>query len=60
MVTDGVWEVLGDVPMTEILNRGPDPESTARALVAAAHERQAAYMGRNDATAIVLRVDGPA
>jgi len=57
MVTDGVWEVLGDASMTEILNRGPDPESIARALVAAAHERQAAYMGRNDATAIVLRIE---
>jgi len=57
MVTDGVWEVLGDVRITEILSRGPDPGSIARALVAAAHERQAAYMGRNDATAIVLRIE---
>lgn len=59
MVTDGVWEVLGDVRMTEILSRGTDPESIARDLVAAAHERQAAYMGRNDATAIVVRVERP-
>jgi serine/threonine protein phosphatase PrpC len=57
MVTDGVWEVLGDVRMTEILSRVEDPESIARALVAASHERQAAYMGRNDATAILLRVE---
>jgi len=59
MVTDGVWEVLGDVRMTEILSRGTDPESIARDLVAAAHERQAAYMGRNDATAIVVCVERP-
>src|SRR5262249_11462482 len=59
MVTDGVWEVLGDVRMAEILHRGPDPDSAARALVAAAHERQAAYMGRNDAPAIVLRAERP-
>ena len=57
MVTDGVWEVLGDVRMAEILDRGRDPEAMARALVTAAHDRQAAYMGRNDATAIVLRVE---
>jgi len=57
MVTDGVWEVLGDIRMTEILGRGRDPEPIARTLVAAAHERQAGYMGRNDATAIVVRID---
>ncbi len=57
MVTDGVWEVLGDQCMAEILNRGADPESTAGALVGAAHERQAAYMGRNDATALVLHIE---
>jgi protein phosphatase len=57
MVTDGVWEVLGDRRMDEILNREADPELVARALVAAAHERQAAYMGRNDATAVVVRVE---
>ena len=57
MVTDGVWEVLGDTRMTEILGRGRDPEPIARALVGAAHERQAGYMGRNDATAIVVRID---
>jgi len=48
---------LGDVRMAEILDRGRDPEAMARALVTAAHDRQAAYMGRNDATAIVLRIE---
>jgi protein phosphatase len=56
MVTDGVWEVLGEVRMTEILVRGLTPEASARDLVAAAHERQVQYMGRNDATAIVLSI----
>jgi protein phosphatase len=57
MVTDGVWEVLGEARITEVLMQGVEPESSARALVAAAHERQAHYMGRNDATAIVLLID---
>jgi hypothetical protein len=39
MVNDGARQVLGDARMTEILRRGQDLESTARALVAAAHER---------------------
>jgi serine/threonine protein phosphatase PrpC len=59
MVTDGVWEVLGDRSMTEILSRGLDPQPAAQSLVSAASEHQATYMGRNDATAIVLRVDSP-
>jgi protein phosphatase len=56
MVTDGVWEVLGEARIAEMLMQGLDPESSARALVAAAQERQAHYMGRNDATAIVLLI----
>jgi serine/threonine protein phosphatase PrpC len=57
MVSDGVWEVLGESAMTEILHRDLEPQPVAQALVQAAVRRQAAYMGRNDATAIVLRVD---
>ncbi len=59
MATDGVWEVLGDASMNELLRRGLEPEAAARALVDAAQRHQAAYMGRNDATAMTLRV-GPA
>jgi serine/threonine protein phosphatase PrpC len=55
MATDGVWEVLGDASMTEILRRRlEEPEAAASALVEAAHRHQAAYMGRNDATAVVF------
>lgn len=57
MVTDGVWEVLGDPTMTGVLRRGLDPRLAARTLVSAAAEHQAAYLGRNDTTAIVFRVD---
>ena len=35
MVTDGVWEVLGDRSMTEILRRGLDPQPAAQSLVSA-------------------------
>jgi serine/threonine protein phosphatase PrpC len=55
MATDGVWEVLGDPAMTEILrHRLDEPEAAAVALVEAAQRHQAAYMGRNDATALVF------
>ncbi len=56
MATDGVWEVLGDASMNEFLRRGLEPEAAARALVDAAQRHQAAYMGRNDATAMTLRI----
>jgi protein phosphatase len=55
MATDGVWEVLGDPAMTEILrHRLDEPEAAAVALVEAAQRHQAGYMGRNDATALVF------
>jgi len=57
MATDGVWEVLGDRSMTQILLREPDPQLASNMLMSAAAEHQAAYMGRNDSTAIVFRVD---
>jgi protein phosphatase len=57
MATDGVWEVLGDASMIEILRHRLDqPEAAAGALVDAAQRHQAAYMGRNDATALVFRI----
>jgi serine/threonine protein phosphatase PrpC len=57
MVTDGVWEVLGDANMTQILrHRLEQPEAAAGALVDAAQRHQAGYMGRNDATAVVLSI----
>jgi serine/threonine protein phosphatase PrpC len=57
LVTDGVWEVLGDRAMSELVRGGSDPEATAQALVGSAHEHQAAYMGRNDSTAVVFEVE---
>lgn len=56
MATDGVWEVLGDAAMTDILRQGLEPEAAARALVDGAQRHQAGYMGRNDATAMVFHI----
>jgi len=53
LVSDGVWEVLGDKTMQEILVLHADPQEAARALVAAALARN----GRDNATALVARVD---
>jgi len=57
MVTDGVWEVLGDTNMNELLAQGLEPDAAARALVDTAQRHQAAYMGRNDATAMTLSLE---
>ena len=57
LATDGVWEVLGDSTMTDILRGELRPDGAARTLVEAAQRHQAAYMGRNDATAVVVCVE---
>jgi len=56
LVTDGVWEVLGDERMQAILRSQDRVEHAAAALVEAAYSTQAAYLGRNDATAIVAKI----
>jgi protein phosphatase len=57
IVSDGVWEVLGEPRLHEVLVAGSEPQSAADALVAEALAQQARYMGRNDASALVVRVD---
>jgi serine/threonine protein phosphatase PrpC len=57
IVSDGVWEVLGEPRLHEVLLAGSEPQSAADALVAEALAQQARYMGRNDASALVVRVD---
>lgn len=56
LLSDGVWEVLGESRLRELLSGDEEPQRVAEALVADALERQARYMGRNDATAVVVRV----
>lgn len=57
LVTDGVWEVLGDAAILAAAGREA-PADAADHLVGEALARQAGYMGRNDATAIVARMVG--
>jgi protein phosphatase len=60
MVTDGVWEVLGESILREILQGGGDPQRVADELTLRSVRSQAQYMGRNDATAILAAVEPPA
>ena len=46
----------GERRMKAVLESEPDSHAAARALVDTAHTHQAAYMGRNDASAIVVQV----
>ena len=56
LVTDGVWEVLGDAHLRDSVSGTGSPKRIADDLVAQAMDRQAKYMGRNDASAAVVRV----
>lgn len=58
IVSDGVWEVLGNAVMAELLASELSPEMIARGLVERSVQSQQRYMGRNDATALVARVIG--
>ncbi len=56
MLTDGVWDVLGEATLREHACAADDPQQLASTLVDRALGQQAAYMGRNDATAVVVAV----
>lgn len=53
IVSDGVWEPLGDRELERLLSAGKDAQALATALVDAA----AARGGRDDATAVVARIE---
>jgi protein phosphatase len=57
MASDGVWEVLGDRIVHDVLRKGGPSQSIADELVERSIKNQVQYMGRNDATAIVIAVD---
>lgn len=59
LVSDGVWEVLGDAGLRDAVAPGLEPQAIADALVHRSCERQRAYFGRNDATAAVLGIGAP-
>jgi protein phosphatase len=56
MVTDGVWEVLGDTALRALLGADETPEQIAAELVQRSAVKQRGYYGRNDATAAVIDV----
>ena len=57
LVSDGVWEVLGEAALHDVVGRAADPQLIAGNLVRESLARQARYMGRNDATALAVRID---
>lgn len=58
MVSDGVWEVLGDRAMRAALFECTNPQAAAERLVQQSILIQNQYLGQNDATAAVVRVEG--
>jgi protein phosphatase len=57
IATDGVWEVLGERVVREVLDAGGDVQAVADELVLRSVRNQVRYMGRNDATAVVMAVE---
>lgn len=57
MASDGVWEVLGEGMLRQVVQGGGDPQRIADELTQRSVRNQAQYMGRNDATAIVATVE---
>ena len=57
MVSDGIWEVLGEHAVREVMQEGGSTQAIAEKLVKRSIKNQVQYMGRNDATAIVIAVD---
>lgn len=57
IASDGVWEVLGERALHDALEPTVDPQSGADLLIKSSIDRQLQYMGRNDATAVIVRVE---
>src|SRR4051812_12983850 len=57
MASDGIWEVLGERVVREAILTGFSAQGIAEDLVERSMKHQVQYMGRNDATAIVIAVD---
>ena len=56
-IADGVWEVLGERVVREVMQGGGSSQAIAETLVERSIKNQVQYMGRNDATAIVIAVE---
>jgi serine/threonine protein phosphatase PrpC len=57
MVSDGIWEVLGERVVQDVMQGGGSMQSIADQLVERSVKNQVQYMGRNDATAVVIAVE---
>jgi serine/threonine protein phosphatase PrpC len=57
LASDGVWDVLGDRQLSDTMRERATPNAAARQLVEQSLAQQAAYMGRNDATAVVAVIE---
>lgn len=57
LASDGVWEVLGDRVMHDVLASATGAQAAAERLVEHSIRNQVQYMGRNDATAVVVAVE---
>ena len=60
VASDGVWEVLGNAVVEEVLAGNGAVEDTASELVERSVQNQRRYMGHNDATALLVRITGSA
>ena len=56
MASDGIWEVLGERIVHEVMHGGGSTQSIADELVERSIKNQVQYMGRNDATAVIIAV----
>jgi protein phosphatase len=56
LLSDGVWEVLGEDALRELLSSERTANAIAEELVARSIAKQRAYYGRNDASAALIEV----
>ena len=59
MASDGVWEVLGNAVVEEVVGGSDNVDAIAAELVGRSVQNQRRYMGHNDATALVIRIVAP-
>jgi protein phosphatase len=57
LATDGIWEVIGERIIREVLQTKKSAQIIAEDLVERSIKNQVQYMGRNDATALVVVVE---
>ena len=56
LLTDGVWEVIGEAGIGSAFDEGGNMVAIANDLVSRSIKLQKQYLGRNDATAILVRI----